>query len=254
MHIVNPVIYEFRNLITDEIYIGATEIPDRRKEQYLKLVKSCLSKEVIESVENYGIENHQWQVLMEFKKSISRRQLRVFELNYIKLLFASGKKMMNVEGCVVREFKKRNKKSPHIKLTTQEKKKDGYDARKCPVRITQRLTGKVIGDFTSMKDAADYLGIAVLKLYSSMHRKKPTYTVTYLDESKRKHYVVKENRLRKVVQQIDKQTGEVIHEFSSLSAAYRETGVSNFNISAVCHGKLLTAGGFKWRFKPNDNV
>jgi hypothetical protein len=42
--------------------------------------------------------------------------------------------------------------------------------------------------------------------------------------------------------------GEIINIFESVSEATRITGVPQPDISLVCHGKRVTAKGYKWRF------
>lgn len=43
-------------------------------------------------------------------------------------------------------------------------------------------------------------------------------------------------------------TGDATYTYSSLTEASKQTGISIQLISQCCHGKLKTAGGFKWRF------
>lgn len=43
--------------------------------------------------------------------------------------------------------------------------------------------------------------------------------------------------------------GELIKEFHSLRSANDETGAGVGHISAVCHGKRKTAGGYIWKYK-----
>lgn len=47
--------------------------------------------------------------------------------------------------------------------------------------------------------------------------------------------------------QLDKNTGEVINEFETISDAFRETGVHH--ISSVCRGERKTAGGYVWKYR-----
>ena len=49
-------------------------------------------------------------------------------------------------------------------------------------------------------------------------------------------------------------SGVVINEFESMKAASRETGAPYTMISQVCHNKRNKAGGFKWRFKHEDQT
>ena len=52
----------------------------------------------------------------------------------------------------------------------------------------------------------------------------------------------------KPVLQLDKQTGMVIREWECARDASRELGIDNASISACCHGKLKSTGGFRWCF------
>ena len=51
------------------------------------------------------------------------------------------------------------------------------------------------------------------------------------------------------IQQIDKDTGEVIALHCSLHEAGRSTGIAWQNILKVCNGRRMTAGGFHWKYK-----
>ena len=51
------------------------------------------------------------------------------------------------------------------------------------------------------------------------------------------------------VLQIDKNTDEIIKEFSSLKEASEQTHITKSIICRVCNGKGKTAGGFKWKYK-----
>ena len=43
--------------------------------------------------------------------------------------------------------------------------------------------------------------------------------------------------------------GNVIKEYHSTQFAFRDTGISQGNLSAVCRGLRNHAGGFKWKYK-----
>lgn len=55
------------------------------------------------------------------------------------------------------------------------------------------------------------------------------------------------NKINKQVKQLAK-NGELINSHHSLQSAGRRTGIDFRNISSCCHGKLKTAGGFRWSF------
>jgi hypothetical protein len=50
------------------------------------------------------------------------------------------------------------------------------------------------------------------------------------------------------VQQIDKNTKEVIKEFENIKIAANETGANNTGIIHVCSGRKKTANGFIWKY------
>ena len=47
---------------------------------------------------------------------------------------------------------------------------------------------------------------------------------------------------------IDRKTNQVIHEYPSIAAASRATGLDDSAIGKVCKGKLPHAGGFLFRY------
>ena len=61
--------------------------------------------------------------------------------------------------------------------------------------------------------------------------------------------IKKKNPFNKEVEQIDKNTLEVIKVWDSLSEVERQLNIPTGNISKVCKGKRKTAGGFIWRMK-----
>lgn len=63
--------------------------------------------------------------------------------------------------------------------------------------------------------------------------------------------LVNNPKLSQPVVQIDKNTNEVIKEWSSMAEAERQLGIRQANISACCRGvnRHKSAGGYKWRYK-----
>lgn len=61
-------------------------------------------------------------------------------------------------------------------------------------------------------------------------------------------YGTKTNPKIKKVLQFDKQ-GNFIAEFENGMQASKSTGIVYANINQCCHGRLLSAGGFVWKFK-----
>lgn len=59
------------------------------------------------------------------------------------------------------------------------------------------------------------------------------------------------NACSKVVLQI--KDGKIIAEFYGIQEAKRQTGINSTCISSCCRGKLKTAGGYQWKYKPKEN-
>lgn len=82
-------------------------------------------------------------------------------------------------------------------------------------------------------------------------------TVNHKDENKLNNHIdnlewmSRENNVKysqnNAIQMLDKETGEVIQSFVSMSEAERQTGIYHGNISKVCQGKRRTAGGYLWK-------
>ena len=61
-------------------------------------------------------------------------------------------------------------------------------------------------------------------------------------------------RYRKPVEQLDLETGQVLHVFESGCHAARSLNVSSGYISQCCNGKKESAFGFKWRFSSGSHT
>lgn len=60
-----------------------------------------------------------------------------------------------------------------------------------------------------------------------------------------------ESHLSKSVYQISL-SDKLLNEFSSVGEASRKLGLGRANISACCNGRRTTAGGYKWKFKQQN--
>lgn len=77
----------------------------------------------------------------------------------------------------------------------------------------------------------------------------PMQGKTVSEESKKRNMLSQPNR--KVVEQIDLKTGEVINEFPAISKAANLIGCSASDISKCCNGEYSQTHGYGWRFKDN---
>lgn len=81
------------------------------------------------------------------------------------------------------------------------------------------------------------------------------YNCNYGTRNERIKRFSKDNHASKPIVQIDKNTNEIIKEWDSIMDAERALGIDNGHISACCKGKKYykTVGGFKWKYKEEDN-
>lgn len=64
-----------------------------------------------------------------------------------------------------------------------------------------------------------------------------------------KHREIVSKFFSKPVLQIDKHTGEIIREYSSMTEASKCTGIYYGSINKCCNNITKSAGGYKWRLK-----
>lgn len=57
------------------------------------------------------------------------------------------------------------------------------------------------------------------------------------------------SHLQKSIEQLDRNTGAFIKQFAGIKEAGRLCNISSSQITQVCKGKRLSAGGYKWRYK-----
>lgn len=79
------------------------------------------------------------------------------------------------------------------------------------------------------------------------------YGKHHTEESKRKMSEklkgVTRPKRRKAIFQLDKETNNIIKEWTGAKEAAKELGISQGHITNCCQGKRKTAYGFKWRYK-----
>lgn len=60
---------------------------------------------------------------------------------------------------------------------------------------------------------------------------------------------IKNSKQLKPIQQIDKESGEIVMEYESLHEMHRQTNYSRWAVGECCKGNAKTYKGFKWRYK-----
>lgn len=75
----------------------------------------------------------------------------------------------------------------------------------------------------------------------------------YCDAKYNSNYGTRNEKISKIILQIDKNSNVVINIFPSTIAAEKQTGCKQQNICSCCKGKLKTTGGYKWKYKESQN-
>ena len=119
------------------------------------------------------------------------------------------------------------------------------------IKVVQySLQGEYIQEYDSALQASNLTGIdhwSICACWRKEYKHSGGFQWRYIfDKEEVKPLSIRTNF---TVQQINKETNEIIAEFSSLAEATKLTGVASSTICNVCNGKGKTAGGFKWKYK-----
>lgn len=127
------------------------------------------------------------------------------------------------------------------------------------VKVNQYdLSGNCIATYDSIVEASRVTGISRDSIYGSAAGKYHLgggFMWRYADRKIDPiMYPTKEVGKLKAVYKIDKDTGEIIDEFCSLTEATKSVNGSISQISQCVHGHIEEAYGFKWRFVNEEHV
>lgn len=110
-------------------------------------------------------------------------------------------------------------------------------------------SGEVVKIWDSQIEACEFYNGNHSLISDAIRRNSITKGYYWKFEDDNTPLIKKKNPFSKEVEQIDKNTLEVIKVWDSLSEVERQLNISVSNISSVCKGKRKTAGGFIWRMK-----
>lgn len=110
-------------------------------------------------------------------------------------------------------------------------------------------SGEVVKIWNSQTEACEFYNGNPGLISDAIKRNSLTKGYYWKFEDDNTPLIKKKNPLNKEVEQIDKNTLEVIKVWDSLSEVERQLNIPVTNISSVCKGKRKTAGGFIWRMK-----
>ena len=188
---------------------------------------------------NGGFVNKGWNQSEESKKKIS-------EAN-------KGKKMSEESKEKIR-LSKLGENNPNYGKSPSEQTRQkiskalkGKGAKR--VKQIDPESGEVVKIWNSQTEACEFYKGNPSLISDAIKRNSLTKGYYWRFEDDNTPRIKKKNPLNKEVEQIDKNTLEVIKVWDSLSEVERQLNISTSNISNVCKGKRKTAGGFIWRMK-----
>lgn len=220
---IEGIIYKYTSP-SGKCYIGQTTNELLRRKKWNSNIYHYAGTKIDRARKKYGSKNFKYEVLVRNKyssRSIAVEDLNRLEIYYIGL-YDSYKNGYNctiggdgVTGVKLTEdqIDKVRKANKGKRLSEEQKRKIGEGSRKWQ----NTIEGKI-------------------KMSNARKGKK----------HKKKHQGFES--IKKKILKLDKY-GNIIAEYSSIIEASDGNTSMRSNISAVCRGKRLTAGGFIWKYK-----
>lgn len=280
-------IYKITNLVNGKLYVGsATNLRKRIKSDHIRELRNNrhINKHLQNSWNKYGENNFEFEVIEEIQdknKLIEREQYWIDQYDFEKELYNqcpianSSLGYKHTEESIIKMSKAKKGKNNRLygKTRTEKTKQaisDGRNDKKSVVQIDKH-TNLIINKYISISDASRKTKICQSNISSVCLKKrvgkyirktaggyKWCFAEDYPDNFDKNKTDNSHPHLKKKVAQIDKDGKEIIHIFSSISDAFRKTGIATTNISRVCkqtiryiNGKPYcqkTAGGYIWKY------
>lgn len=127
----------------------------------------------------------------------------------------------------------RGKPNPKISAAKRGKPNPKLAAAKRGKKLSEETKAKIAAAHRGMKQSPEFIEKRVAKLRG---RKRPAEVVAKIAAAN-----------NKPIQGLDKITGEVVYEFSSINEAQRH-GFNAGHISKCCRGERKSHGGYIWRY------
>ena len=237
------VIYCYTNKINGKKYVGqtCTSLEERAGKDgcHYVIKRGAFGN----AIQKYGWDSFISEILedgLTLEEANEREQYWISELNTISPngynLQPGGLNhvMLDVSKQKLSQSKIGHEVSPETREKIGKVHRGKVTPDEVKMKISKSSKGRTISDKTREKISKSHFG------------KKLS------DETKRKignaQRGVNKDLLGKGIQKIS-MNGKLICEYSSLSEAWRQTGVNYRNICSVCQGKRKTAGGYIWKYK-----
>lgn len=213
----NYTIYKAENIVTGEIYIGATSKSiEERKNDHIQKARNDSGSYFQESIATYGEGAFKWS---EIDTAVNLDELALKEKMYILKYdcFQNGYNSDSGGGVTKTVYQ--------------------YDVQ----------TGKLIDSFKNLKSAANAVNAAITTISNACLNYTKTAKGFYWSYCEEEHYSGDFDRRKKKVFQYSLDF-DFITEFKSVSEASRNTGISKTCISRCCRGEREQTGGFLWKY------
>lgn len=228
------------NTINDKVYIGLTSktIEERFKEHANRAKNnSNTNRPLYIAIRKYGIDNFYICSLetVKTKKEASEKEIYWVDI-YDSFNNGYNATRGGLDGsCHSKSVLKISIDNFSILREFESTHEAGKSLGKANSQISKACsedsTGKVYGYYWIYKDVYEKLNITLEEYF----------------KQKDKHFKNKNAKCRKIVQ-IDAKTNNVIKEYSSVTSAAKDTGLSYKYIYRVCRGERKTYKNFIWKF------
>lgn len=129
--------------------------------------------------------------------------------------------------------------------------------RERPVYQYSSEDGSFVASYNSIAEAANTVNVTVSAIHHCCTGRGRT-SGGYVWSFDKYDNIGKIRRLpdkrKKVIYQYDKETGELLADFTSIAEASYSLNIPQSNISACCNGRLGSAGGYMWSYTKSSNI
>ena len=228
-------IYLIINKINGKQYIGQSiRVYERWREHYSEPSQNSL---IDAAIQKYGVSNFEVWLLEECLPADLNIKEAFYADQYPDCYIPNG---YNIAKC-----------GEQNRITTKFKEVSCYD-----------MNGSLIKTFECINDASRYYNLADTNICACCKRKIGSITAGGMlwSYGHQENIVITKPKTGryggKTVYQYNKDTGEFIQSFNSLTDAerYLSKPGGNKNISANCNKKLKSAYGFIWSYEKMENI
>lgn len=286
-------IYKITNLINGKVYIGQTKDPKRRRQEHFGLANSIIKEEenkiLYKAMQKYGVENFTFEIIEDKIENYNERECYWIRFYHSKVpngynMTDGGENPPILKGEDSYHATHTQEEISQIKdllkntnISFQEIAKqfhysdtyaiqrinqgiiwndenENYPLREDTLLVLERKRAKqIINDLLTTN-------LTQKEIATKYNISRSTVTMINIGENffqENLKYPLRKNKVTsKPILMIDKETQQVLREFSSpKEAAYELTGTKknrvDANIAACARGRIKSAYGYIWKYKEN---